>query len=498
MRFPLISKIFFFLACGLFVISFALRILFTVWDFTSLFYLFSFFACFFLSIVLDVRGYYELLTLKSTKRGLSYVGGVLLVFAAIVGLNYAMTYVPIKADVSEGSYYTLSPLSKSVAKSFTEPVEFLYVQVPTTESKDMDERIRTAIRIYQDENPRFSFRKVNLLMEPQIVKEYNLNEQESALFVTTKDRKERFYTSDENGITQALLRLLKGRKTIYFVIGDGEATVTNDKSRGLKNLRREVERLFYDVQEINLSSEVLPKDAAGVVLIGPEMDLPERVQDKLFEFFEGGGRLFVAFDPINEMKPNPFLAKFGLAMEDGIVHQEQSVMANMGSHVITGLISDQKHPVMKEMEDTSPVLFYVTGSLKTLDPNVQAKVLVQSPKTSVLRSGFTKQDKFIKDGPFNLVMQVTGKNGGEIFFAADSDVFGNQFLYQHANPQFMFNLFSYLSKDEDIVGKSPQSDKPQFFVTDIQLKIFIGLFIIPLPILLFSAGTFLWFRRRWL
>lgn len=486
------------MACGLFVTSFALRILFTVWDFTSLFYLFAFFVCFFISMILDLRGYYDLLTLKSTKRGLSYVGGVLLVLAAIIGLNYGVSYFPLKKDVSEGSFYTLTPLSKSVAKSFSEPVEFLYIQVPTPNSKDMDERIRSAIRIYQDENPQFTFRKVNLFTAPQLTKEYQLNEQESALFVATKDRRERFYTTDENGITQALLRLLKGRKTIYFVVGDGEATVANTQSRGLKNLRREVERLFYDVQEINLSSEMLPKDAAGVVLIGPESELPERVQEKLFEYFEGGGRLFVAFDPLNEMKPNPFLAKFGLTMENGIVHQEQSVLANMGSHVVTGLISDQNHPIMKEMETTSPILFYVTGSLKKLNPDVPAKALVQSPKSSVLRSGFTKQDKFIKDGPFDLFVQVSGKNGGELFVSADSDIFANQFLYQHANPQFMFNLFSYLSKDEDIIGKSPTVDKPQFFLTDIQLKIYIGLFIIPLPILLFSAGTFLWFRRRWL
>lgn len=498
MRFPIISKIFFFLACGLFLISFSLRILFTMWDFTSLFYLFSFFACLFISIFLDIRGYYDMLTLKSTKRGLSYAGGILLVLAVVVGINYGVTYFPVKKDVSEGSFFTLTDLSKSVAHSFTEPVEFLYIQVPTPDSQDTDARIRAAIRLYQDENPRFTFRKANLFMEPQLTKEYELNDKESALFAVTKERKERFYTTDENGITQALLRLLKGRKTVYFVIGNGEATASNAQSRGLKNLRREVERLFYDVQEINLSSEILPKEAAGLVMIGPEEELPERVQDKLFEYYEGGGRLFVAFDPLSEMKPNSFLNKFGLELENGIVHQEQSLLANMGSHVVTGLISDQNHPIMKEMENTSPILFYVVGSLKARSPEAQVKALVQSPKSSVLRAGFTKQDKLIRDGPFNLFMQVSGKNGGELFVSADSDIFSNQFLYQHANPQFMFNLFSYLSKDEDILGKKTEVAKPQFFVTDIQLKIFIGLFVIPLPILLFSAGTFLWFRRRWL
>lgn len=498
MRFPLISRIFFFLACGLFIIALFLRILFSAWDFTSLFYLFAFFTCSFISIILDIRGYYEVFTLKSTKRGLTYAGGILLVLTLVVALNYTVAQFPVKKDLSQNDSYTLSKLSKSVAKSFTEPVEFLYIQVPSSNSKDIDLRIKTAIRLYQDENTLFSFKKINTLMHPELVKEYSLNDEESALFVKTKDRRERFYITDENGITQALLRLLKGRKTVYFLVGQGEQSITNDKARGLQSLKREIERLFYDVQEINLESEVLPKEAAGLVVIGPEKELPLRVQDKLAEYFENGGRLFVAFDPLNDTKPNTFLNRFGLALENGIVHQEQSVLANMGSHVITGLMTDQAHPIMRDMESTSPIMFYVAGSLVPFSKDAKAKVLVQSPKTSVLRDGFTKQDRFLRDGPVNLMMQVSGPKGGELFVASDSDVFANQFLYQHANPQFMFNLFSYLSKDEDIVGKSLNKPPTQFLITDIQLKIYIGLFIIPLPILLFSVGTFLWFRRRWL
>lgn len=498
MRFPLVSKIFFFLACGLFIIAIFLRVLFSVWDFTSLFYLFSFFVCFFISLVTDLQGYYNVLTLKSTKKGLTYAGGLMLVLAILVGVNYGASYVTWKKDVSEGDLYTLTPLTRSVVKSFSEPLEFIYIQVPNANSKENDGRIRAAIRLYQDENPSIEFKKLNLLMQPGLAKEYSLNEQESALFVKTKDRRERFYSTDENAITQALLRLLKGRKTIYFVVGEGEQSVTNDKARGLSSLKKEVERLFYDVQEIHLESEMLPKEAAGVVVIGPEKPLSERVQEKLWQYYDGGGRLFVAFDPLNDANPNAFLTRYGLAYEKGIIHQEQSVLANMGSHVITGLITDQAHPLMKEMESTSPVMFYVAGALKKLAEEGTAKILIQSPKTSALRNGYTKQDKLIKEGPFPLFVEVTGKNGGVMFASSDSDIFANQFLYQHANPHFMFNLFSYISKDEDIVGKSTPSNKPQFLITDIQFKIYIGLFIIPLPILLFSAGTFLWFRRRWL
>ena len=498
MKYPLLSRIFFFLSCGLFLIALSLRALFSTWDFTALFYLFSFFICFFLSIVLDLRGYYNLLTLKSTKRGLTYLSGIVLMLVIFISINYAMTYVSWKRDVSDGAVYTISDFSKSVAKSFNEPVEFIYLQVPTANSKNIDEKIKGAIRLYIDENPRFTFKKWNLFQHPELVQEYKLNDQESALFVQNKERRERFYMTDENGITQSLLRLLKGRKTIYFSVGHGEQTIGNDKARGLSGLKKEVERLFYDAQEIHLESEVIPQDAAGVIVIGPEKELSVRVQEKLIEYFNKGGRLFLAFDPLNDIKANLFLKYFGLGLENGIVHQEQSALAHLGSHIVTGLIADQSHKVLEGMESTSPVMFYVSGSLKTLSQKETIKVILQSPKTAMLRDGFTKQDRVIREGPFDLLVLVSGKEGGEAFVAADSDLFANQFLYQHANPLLMFNMFSYLSKDEDIIGKKIIADNPQFLITDFQLKIYIGLFIIPLPILLFSAGAFLWFRRRWL
>ncbi|MCB9072362.1 MAG: Gldg family protein [Bdellovibrionaceae bacterium] len=500
MRFPLISRIFLFIAMFLFAVATFLRMLFAVWDFTSLFYLFSFFVCLFLSLILDIKGYYNLLTLKSTKRGLSYAGSMLLLLIALFAINFGLSYVPKKIDVSESSAFTLTPLSKSVAKSFTDKVEFIYLQIPKAGSKETDDRVKGSIQLYEDENPKIVFRKANLLLHPEMVKEFDLKDQEEALFVKYKERKERFYKTDENNITQALLRLLKGRKTIYFSVGLGEPTIDNERPRGLVNLKTEVERLFYDVQPIHLESENLPKDAAALILIGPEKDIPIRVQEKIFDYFMAGGRVFMAFDPLNEMNANAFIQRFGVQIEKGIVHQEQSLLANLGSHVVTGLVKDPKHPVVADLQSQSPIMFYVTGALSIL-PGHEGKVtpLIISPKTAVLRAGYTKQDKFLKNGPFNLIVEVKNDKGGEVFIADDSDIFANQFLYQHANPSLMFNLFSYLSKDEDIVGKSDhKSSSNQFLVTDIQFKMYIGLFIIPLPILLFSAGAFLWFRRRWL
>ncbi len=90
--------------------------------------------------------------------------------------------------------------------------------------------------------------------------------------------------------------------------------------------------------------------------------------------------------------------------------------------------------------------------------------------------------------------------GGEIFISGDSDIFGNQFLYQQGNPTFMFNLFSYLSTDEDMIKVAPSMPRvsTDFYVTDTALKIYKGFFILGLPVLFFFFGGLIWVRRRWM
>ena len=43
--------------------------------------------------------------------------------------------------------------------------------------------------------------------------------------------------------------------------------ISHDGKADDANLKKEVERLFYDTQEINLNNEVLPENAAALVVI---------------------------------------------------------------------------------------------------------------------------------------------------------------------------------------------------------------------------------------
>lgn len=496
-----ISRIFIFL-CGLFfVVALMTRVLFADWDLPGLFFLAASGIFLLLAVILDRQSFWHLLTAKTTRRGLS-VGAVLLLLAVGLGaVNYGAAYFPHKIDFTKQKDHTLSTFSKKIVKSFTDKVEMLYLQIPDENSKGADEAIRLSFQKYLDENTNFTMLKYNLMEHPELAQKYKLNDQEQAMFVVYQGRAERFYKTDENNITQALLRLLKGRKTLYFSTGHNELALANTNPRGISSLKKEVERLFYDTEEVNLEKEMIPKNAAALVIMAPEKNLSETFKKKVKDFFEQGGRLFVAFDPVQNPDESGFLNDYGLKMTSGVVHQEQNALANVGSFMVSGWVpEDSQHPLVKSMGRESPVMFYVTGSLTELMPHsTKISPLLVSPDSTVLRKGFTKQDQEIGRGSYVLFSAVENDKGGLLLVSADSDIFANQFLYQQMNPNFMFTVFSYLTRDEDIVKlPDPASVAKDFLVTDINFKLYVGLFAIPLPLFFLVMASFWWFRRRWL
>jgi hypothetical protein len=503
MNYSLMSRIFLLLAAVLFVVSLFVRLIFSSWDEASLFYFIASVLCLFISMALDWKGFLAVFRLRFTRKSLHASRPFLIAAVILIGINYVAYLYPIKKDLTVNRIHSLTPFSKKIAKSFNDPVEVIYLYVPDAESRDAEFTVRAAIEKYQDENTKITYSKYNILQHPEMAKKFNLNSQEQGIFMVNKDHVERFYKTDENSITQTLMRLSKGRKTIYFSVGHGELSLNEDKGRGISSLKKEVERLFYDTQEINLNNEMLPDTAAALIVMSPETQLTAKAEEKILGFFHKGGRVFLAFDPIHTGNYNPFLMNFGVEILRGAVHMDENALASSGSHLVSGIVKDPENPVLQGLGTESVVIFYVAGALSIL-PNTSVKVtpLIVSPETAILRDGFTKKDKMISKGSFNLLVQVEDKeNGkGQAFITADGDLFSNQFLYQHLNPTLMFNLFSYLSKDEDVVSATPPVESPtkDFLVTEIQYKMYLGIFILPLPVLLFALGGFVWFRRRWL
>ncbi len=501
----LVSRILLAIAAFFCVITAFTRFLLAEWNLPSFFFGAGALVVLVIAVALDRKSFWQMLTMSSTRRWASMGITILLTVAFLVAFNYGVSFLSWKMDFTKEKTHTLSKFSLDVAKSFQQPVEFLYLQIPDENSKTADEAARLSLQKYVDANVRFKYTKLNIMEHPELAKKYNLRDKEQAMFVVikdpTQDRHERFYKTDENSVTQALLRLLKGRKTLYFSVGHNELTLENSNPRGISSLKNEVERLFYDTEELNLEKEIVPSQAAALIIMGPEKNMSESFRKKIYDYFMQGGRIFIAFDPVQNPDESQFLSAYGVSMSSGIVHQEQNAMANLGSFVVAGALPPEaKHSALQNLDPQSPVMFYVTGALSQVLPSdFQFTPLLVSAQDSALRQGYSKQDKELGRGSYVLFAAVENKQGGVLLVSGDSDLFANQFLYNQQNSSFMFNVFSFLTKDQDVVkNPSLQEVAEDFMVTDTNFKLYIGLFAIPLPLFFLSFSGIWWFRRRWL
>jgi ABC-type uncharacterized transport system involved in gliding motility auxiliary subunit len=85
----------------------------------------------------------------------------------------------------------------------------------------------------------------------------------------------------------------------------------------------------------------------------------------------------------------------------------------------------------------------------------------------------------------------------EVVVAGDSDFMRNEMYRGSLNRDLATNMVSALAKDTDLVSIKPKMPKgTALYVTNTQLMIILFAFCLPVPILSFFMGGFLWWRRK--
>jgi len=85
-----------------------------------------------------------------------------------------------------------------------------------------------------------------------------------------------------------------------------------------------------------------------------------------------------------------------------------------------------------------------------------------------------------------------------LLLLGDSDLLGNQLLYQNLNRDLVLNIFSYLSSQNEMISISPKEiSKTEFVMTETSFMVFLFGFLIPLPVVFLGLAGWLWYRRRY-
>lgn len=294
---------------------------------------------------------------------------------------------------------------------------------------------------------------------------------------------------------------------LYTLTGHNETSITS-------SLQSSIEKDNIDIEDLSLlTEESVPDDANCLFIIAPQSDLSSDEKDKILEYINAGGNVFLITAYLDTELPNleEVIAAYGLETVDGVVVEGDAnyyanpysnyLVPEIQSHTATSaLVSGNMHVLIpnaqgiQQIEDENDAL-EITSLLTTSDSSY-SKVNVNENTTA------EKEDGDI-DGPFDLAAAVTN--------SIDDDTQSN-FIYVSSpylldenldsmvsggNSEFIINCLGWLCEHESSITIHAKSmDSETLVLTAAQsnsISIFL-MVIVPLAIII--VGLVIWLRRR--
>ena len=463
------------------------------------------------SVVKDFAYYKGILTMKTTKRGLNMGTLVLLALVLIFALNFLGFRHNKKWDLTEEKLNSIAPQSIKIVQKLDEDLNVYGFFVSNTPQEEQaKQRLKAIVNLYKDETKKIKLHLVDPQIRPDLAEKYEIKNSSTILF-DYKGKKTKINTLSEESITNAIVKVTREKnKVIYFLTGHGEVNVNAQEPAGGSGLKDALEKSAYDVKTVNVTvTGALPKDADVLAILGLRTEMLPGEIEAVKKYIAEGGRLLLAGDPQHEGNVDKLMDLLGINFERKFVINPIEARFMGGSPLVALANNYSKtNDVTKDFIQDYNTQFFSAAPLKKKEgTDLTHEEIVKTTESSFLVDGLKKQIRIDprknKRGPFAVVMSVKGKlkdPGSKDFEAlvyGDAHIFNNQ-LFKHAfNQNLVTNSFSFLAKDDELVSIAPK--KPtgtSLTMSGKQAIVYVVGFLVPLPLLLFSGGTVLWFRRR--
>jgi ABC-type uncharacterized transport system involved in gliding motility auxiliary subunit len=450
---------------------------------------------------------------RQTKYAAYATTYIIIILAVLVVANFLANRYNKAFDATANKRFTLSDQTKKVVGDLKQDVTIQYFDQATgmTAGKDLLDR-------YAMLSPKVHVEYVDLLKKPQLARAANISREGTAV-VNLGSKKEEAKTFDEEGVTGALIRTLKGgERTVCVASGSGEHRIDDSTSDGFTDFQTLVQKDNYKVKSVSLLEKAeVPADCTVLVIGGPSGDYIQPAVDAIKKYTEGGGRALIMLDPPlkigrKEISDNDALTAmlndWGVSAEKNLVLDDNPVSQLVGVGPEVPLITSyESHPIVNDLAGKATG-FPVARSLEVKD-GAKAKLtkLFSTSKNSFatydLHSAEIKVDPSKdKKGPFALAVAGTLDTGkqnsqGRIVVVGNSRWASNSFLRFNGNRNLLLNMLNWLSSDEDLISIRPKEQEDRRInLTRAQFLTLraVSQFILPLIVVL--GGVMVWWRRR--
>lgn len=484
-------------------------------------------VCLFLTVQSIQKRRYHI-SVKSLSMGAYSIGMIAVVLVIAVFLNLAVSSLPdsyTTVDVTSQKLYSLTATTKKMLKELSEDVTIYVINA----ENNQDTLVGKTLESYADLSDHIEVVYKDPVVSPDFYKEYTDSISINSLIVECGDRFQVINYSDlyaydfnsstyqqtvsgydAEGLLTSAIAYVTGENTsaVYWLEGYGEQTLEPAFSDGVKKENVVLENLTL------LTSEGVPENATGVMILSPTNDLNEDDAQKLIDYLNRGGKIFLSTsykEHFSEEMPNltKVLNYFGLSIGDGlIVEQDESMMYQSPLYLLPEVEADSltqnvfgKTYDFVMMPYTQPILIDETEGV-TVTQLLSTSQSAYS-KTGLNESGELKKADGDPEGPF--AVGVHAEKALDSEKTAEIIVYSSDMLFTEVSNRYTMdnNLTLFTNAMSTMAGKTESISIPvksyQAEVVTVPMASSVRLAVLFMGIIPAASlviGIVIWVRRK--
>lgn len=455
---------------------------------------------------------------------------VILVLAILVLINYFFSRHHHRFDFTEAKIHSLSDQSIKVLENLKDEVNVLCF---FREGNISQAKMENLLKIYNYHSKKIKYEFIDPDKNPGMIKRYDVT-QDGTTILEIGDKESRITSSDEEDITNAIIKISREKKKVlYFLEGHGEASIEVSEEKGYTLAKEELEKLAYEVKKLTLAlSDTFPQDCSLLVIPGAEKDLLPNELETIRNYISEGGRVFFMVDPETAPGLKPFLAEYGIQLEDDLI--VDTVSRLMGGDYFMPIVSEYEyHEITSKFRYATFFPFARSVSVAEEKPEgISVSILAKTSTNSWSERQLTDREVTFnkdkdKEGPISIAAVVTVepkeeekqepkeekekeeeaeketeeadkvKQEGRLAVFGDSDFATNRYFNFSGNGNFFLNTVNWLTEEADLISIQPKTSSPRtIHMTATQGRILFFVSLIILPLIVLVTGISVWVRRR--
>ena len=446
---------------------------------------------------------------QQVLSGANFALYTLIVIALIVLVNWFVNSHDKRWDMTPNKKYSLSDQTRKILKELNRDVTFYAFD----KERNFGER-RDVLGMYSSASNRLKVKYVDPDRQPALAKEFSVRSY-GTVVVSAGDRHMEAQGDTEEGITNALVGVLKGQRTACFIENHGERKLDSPDREGFDHFKKQLSNENYQTESLPFLQKMeIPTDCTMVIIAGPQNDyLPPEI-DAIHKYIQGGGRALIMLDAGVDLPDlTNLLHDWGVTARNDLVIDENPVAQIFGTEPYMPLIVKYGNSPIVQPLNGRATLFPLSRSFevgKDSKPGVTVDSLGDTSSDSYAVNDWTPKIKEIqfhagKDvkGPLSVAVagSITGegekKTEGRFVATGTSLIAANSFLNFQSNRDFIMNSINWLSADEDLISiraTPPESQHLNMNAEQMRRVLVLGVFGI--PILIVMVGVLVWWQRR--